>query len=512
MPRALLSVHDKTHLTKFAATLIELGWNLVASDGTEKALKSAGIEATPVEQITAMPEMLGGRVKTLHPAIHSGILATDRPEDLDELSQAGYAPINMVVCNLRPFQELVARGGVTLQDAVEQIDVGGVTLLRAAARNFFHVIVVCDTNDYGRIGAALKAGGSIDLQMRRDLAIKAFAHTRDYDTAIHAFLSQDMVSSLTSAALPEQLSFGMRRVATLEHGENVHQTAAYYSRRGMQTPLGARVVAGKALTYTNVLDLNGGWRAAIRFEEPIVIVMKCGTPTGIASGDDIASAYLKAFASDPVAAVGGTIVTNRPVDMAFVEALGTTLIDMIAAPSFNASALEALSSQRKTCRLVEIPQVYTDVELDIRSVYGGLLIQSADTGDPDGTTLKAVTQRTPSSNELAALQFAWKAVQHARSRAIVVAVADATVGIGGGLPNCADSARLATAKAGERAQGAVMASDSFLPTTEIVEIAAQTGISAIIQPGGSIRDSEIIAAANAANIAMVFTGTRHLKH
>ncbi len=512
MPRALLSVYDKTNLVKFASTLLELGWDLVASGGTEVTLKNSGLAVTSVEALTGMKELLDGRVKTLHPAIHAGILARDKPEDITSLKEFGYAPINMVVCNLYPFQDTVAQQGITLQDAIEQIDIGGVTLLRAAAKNFFHVIVVCDVNDYAKVGAELKASSQVDLATRRKLAVKAFAHTRDYDTAIHAFLSQDMVPSLIGSDLPRHLSVGMQQVETLRYGENPHQVAAYYSRATKTGPLGGTVLGGKQLSYNNILDLDAAWRAVSSFTEPTAVIVKHLNPTGIASGATLAEAFPKALASDPVSAYGGVMAVNRVVDDELVNGLGTLFIEAIAAPSFSPTAQVSLLSNRKNCRLIQIPQTFSGKEPEIRSVQGGMLVQSADIGDPEGATFQTVTERAPSPEEINALQFAWKAVQHVKSNAIVLAVSDTTLGIGGGLPSRVDATQLAVAKAGERARGSVLASDAFFPFADSIEVAIQAGVTAIIQPGGSIRDKEVIEAANKAGIAMVFTGTRHFRH
>lgn len=513
MPRALLSVYDKTGLVDFATRLLKLGWDFVASGGTERVLRDAGIPVTPVEQLTQVEEMLDGRVKTLHPAIHAGILARDREDDLAALKAHNYAPINMVVCNLYPFQQTVGRPGVTLQDAIEQIDVGGVTLLRSAAKNFLHVIVVCDPNDYTRIALALESDGQADLALRRNLAVKAFAHTRDYDTAIHAFLSQDIQhSTLYDALLPEQLSIAAMRGDMLRYGENPHQVAAYYSRRPGAGPLGGTVLGGKTLSYNNILDLDAAWRVVSSFSDPCVVIVKHLSPCGIAVGDSLASACPHAIASDPVSAFGGVIAVNRQVDEAFVNALGSLFVEAIAAPSFSAGAQALLTDKRKNCRLLQVPALFDGVELEIRSVHRGLLVQRADLGDPEGTAFKVVTQRAPTPAEVEALQFAWKATQHVKSNAIVLAASGATVGIGGGLPSRVDAVRLAISKAGDRAAGSVLASDAFFPFADGVEAAAAAGITAIIQPGGSIRDVEVIAAADKANIAMVFTGTRHFRH
>lgn len=514
MPRALLSVYDKTDLVKFASSLVELGWDLVASGGTEKTLREAGLAVTPVEQLTGVPEILDGRVKTLHPAIHAGILTRDRPEDIETLNQLGYAPISLVVCNLYPFQETVAKVGITLQDAIEQIDIGGVTLLRAAAKNFFHVTCICDPADYSRVTASLKASSDIELAMRRSLAIKAFAYTRDYDTAIHAFLARGttMTMAAVSDELPGQLSLGMKKVENLRYGENPHQQAAFYSRQSTDGPFGGTLLGGKQLSYNNILDLDSAWRTVSSFTEATVVIVKHLTPIGVASAETITSAYPLAFASDTVSAFGGVIAANRIVDETFVEALDTLFVEAIAAPGFTSNSQEILLEKRKNCRLVQIPHPYDGMDFDIRSVHRGLLVQKVDMGDPEGTIIKTVTQRAPNDQEREALEFAWKVVQHVKSNAIVVAIAGATVGVGGGLPSRVDAVKLAVAKAGDRARGAVLASDAFFPFADGIEAALAAGITAVIQPGGSIRDSEVIEAANKAGIAMVFTGTRHFRH
>jgi len=512
MPRALLSVSDKTGLQAFAAELIELGWELVASGGTEKHLQAAGLQVTPVEQLTGVQELLGGRVKTLHPAIHAGILMRDRTDDMEELAKHGFAPINMVVCNLYPFQQTVSQGNVTLQDAIEQIDIGGVTLLRAAAKNFFRVTTVCDPADYTRVIASLKAASEVELALRRNLATKAFAYTRDYDTAIHAYLSQDPAPVLQGDALPEYISFAIYQTDTLRYGENPHQSAAYYSQQSTGLPLGARQLGGKQLSYNNILDLDAAWRAISSFTAPTVVIVKHLTPTGIASEATIAAAYPNALASDPVSAFGGVIAVNQTVDDDFVEALDTLFVEAIAAPDFSPTAQATLTEKRKNCRMVQFSKSYESTMLDMRSVHGGYLIQRIDMGDPDGTLFKTVTERSPSPEELEALQFAWRAVQHVKSNAIVLGKTNRTVGIGGGLPSRVDAVQLAVQKAGEEAAGSVLASDAFFPFPDGIEAAAAAGVTAVIQPGGSIRDGQVIEAANKANIAMIFTGTRHFRH
>lgn len=513
MPRALVSVYDKTGLVELAAELVERGWELVASGGTEKALREAGLPVTPVNLLTGLPEMLEGRVKTLHPAIHAGILARDRQSDFDELAQHGFALISMVICNLYPFQETVAQPGITLQEAVEQIDIGGVALLRAAAKNFFRVVTLCDPADYSRVLASIKAVGDTDLALRRQLAVKAFAHTRDYDTAIHAYLTADTTFTLAEQGdLPRQLSLSLHAVSDLRYGENPHQSGAFYARMATDTPLGATVFGGKQLSYNNLLDVDAAWRTVSAFADPTVVIVKHLTPTGIATADTLSAAYQYALESDPVSAFGGIIAANRVIDDAFVEALGTLFIEVIAAPGFTPTAAAALHEGRKNCRLLQIPQPYDSAMLDIRTVHRGYLIQRIDTGDPEGTVWRTVTQRPPTPEELAAMQYAWKAVQHVKSNAIVLAHAGYTVGVGGGLPNRLDAVQIAVNRAGERARGAAMASDAFFPFPDGVEIAIRAGVTAIVQPGGAIRDAQVIAAADAANVAMVFTGVRHFRH
>lgn len=511
MPRALISVHDKTKLVELCRALVSMGWDLIASGGTARALADAGIDATPVERVTRHPEMLGGRVKTLHPAIHGGILARDTDEDMNALREQGYAPISMVVCNLYPFQQTVARPNVTLDEAVEQIDIGGVTLLRAAAKNFSRVCVVCDPADYERVIEQLRATGSIDPALRRQLAAKAFQLTRDYDTAIHAYLTSDGTPLDAIRELPESLSIGLHRIDTLRYGENPHQQAALYTTGVGDKPLGGTVHGGKALSYNNILDLDAAWRAVSSFDAPTVVIVKHLTPCGIASADSIAAAFPLALASDPTSAFGGVIAVNRGVDDGFVAALGDLFVEAIAAPSFTESAQTMLNQKRKNCRLLSI-EAAEPRSVEYRSVRGGMLVQTLDQGDPDTTNWRVVSQRKPNSEQMEALRFAWKAAQHVKSNAIVLAVKNATVGIGGGLPSRVDAARLAVEKAGKRANGSVMASDAFFPFADSIEVGVAAGISAIVQPGGSIRDNEVIAAADAADVAMIFTGVRHFRH
>jgi len=511
MPRALISVHDKVGLVEFGRSLIALGWDIVASGGTERALVDANVPVTPVEQVTGVAEMLGGRVKTLHPAIHAGILARDRDEDYRDLEANGYGPISMVVCNLYPFQETVAQPNIAMQDAIEQIDIGGVTLLRAAAKNFFRVTAVCDPFDYAAVLAVIQAEGEVPLAVRQRLAVKAFAHTRDYDTAIHAFLAGDPKPD-AETTLPDQISFGGKKVQAMRYGENPHQQAAYYSRKSGTSVLGGEQLAGKELSYNNILDLDAAWRTVSSFNEPTVVIVKHLTPTGVATDENLAEAYRAALASDPVSAFGGIIALNRAVDVNFVEALESIFLEAIAAPDFTPEAEALLIARRKNCRLVKITQPYDGSEIEVRSVHRGLLIQQVDMGDPEDSVFRVVTNKQPSMEELNTLKFAWNVVQHVKSNAIVLAQPNKTVGVGGGLPSRVDAVEIAIKKAANATNGAVMASDAFFPFADGIEAAIKAGVVAVIQPGGSIRDNEVIQAANDAGITMIFTGTRHFRH
>jgi phosphoribosylaminoimidazolecarboxamide formyltransferase/IMP cyclohydrolase len=513
MPRAIFSVSDKTAINSLASTLNELGWDLIASGGTAAHLREAGLPVTPVEVVTSAPEMLGGRVKTLHPAIHAGILATDAESDLQDLTTQGYAPIDLVVCNLYPFGETIRQQGTTLEQAIEKIDIGGVTLLRAAAKNFARVTVICDPADYERVDAMLRGAGAVNAATRQELAVKAFGHTRDYDTAIHAYLTQQAAAPPeTTVELPDTLSIALVKATSLRYGENPHQQAAFYAPRHADLPLSGELLGGKALSYNNLLDIDAAQRAVASFEAPTVVIVKHQTPTGIATNKTAAGAFGPALASDRVSAFGGVIAVNRVVDDAFVSELGDLFIEAIAAPDFTPTAQERLAKSRKNCRLVRMqPDEYARA-WQMRTIRGGFLVQTLDQGDPPEMNWRVVTRWKPAPDEMDTLRFAWQCVQHIPSNAIVLARPGTTVGVGGGLPSRVDAARLAITKAGPQAKGAVLASDAFFPFPDAIEIAAEAGITAIVQPGGSIRDASVIEAANEAGIAMVFTGVRHFKH
>jgi phosphoribosylaminoimidazolecarboxamide formyltransferase/IMP cyclohydrolase len=502
MPKAILSVHEKSGLVEFARGLQALDWTLIASGGTAKLLRENRIPVTEVADYTGSPEILGGRVKTLHPAIHGGLLARPAPSDLNELKKLGWDRIDLVACNLYPFQATVAKPGVALEEAIENIDIGGVTLIRAAAKNHQRVTLCCDPADYPAVLEELRCGG-VSEATRRRLAVKGFAHTAEYDSAIHAYLAGDQ-APLRIVAYPQQ---------KLRYGENPHQTATVYTYRGGKGPLGGKVLQqGKDFSYTNLLDMDTAWRAAASFERPTVVIVKQVSPCGIASCDSLDAAFRGALASDPVSAYGGVIAANRPVDDATVRAMSGLFIECIVAPGFSAAALELLA-KRRNCRLLEMPDTVIEPRFEFRSVNRGVLLQTSDFGDPEGTPeWKTVSKRKPTAEEWSDLQFAWNACRFVRSNAIVFAHGEATVGIGGGQPNRVDCVRIAAQRAGEKAQGAVMASDAFFPFPDSVQVAAEAGITAAIHPGGSVRDPEAIAAADASGMAMVVTGVRHFRH
>jgi phosphoribosylaminoimidazolecarboxamide formyltransferase/IMP cyclohydrolase len=503
MPKAILSVYDKTGLVDFACGLIELGWTLLASGGTARLLRENNLAVTDVAEYTGSPEILGGRVKTLHPAIHGGLLARANVSDLAELSGLGWEPIDVVAVNLYPFEDTVARPGVSLEEAIENIDIGGVTLIRAAAKNSERVTLVCDPGDYPAVLKELRAEG-IQPETRRKLALKGFRLTTRYDAAISTYLA-------LQSGEEADLSINLYPVQKLRYGENPHQSAELYAYQPGDGPFGGKTLQGKELSYTNLLDCDAAWKAALSFADPAVCIVKHASPCGIAANSELPEAFRLALASDPISAFGGVVACNRPVDAATVEAMGDLFMECILAPGFSQPARELLA-RRKNCRLIEMPDLNLEPAFELRSINRGILKQDLDLGDPPSAEWKVVSQREPAQEEWESLKFAWTACRHVKSNAIVFARGTATVGIGGGQPNRVDSVRIAAQRAGEKSRGAVMASDAFFPFPDSVEAAAQAGITAIIHPGGSIRDQESIAAADRAGIAMVTTGTRHFKH
>jgi len=508
--RALLSVWDKTGIVDIARRLHEIGFELISTGGPLRAIADAGIPVRAVSDVTGSPEMLGGRVKTLHPAIHGGLLARrDRPDQMAELASYGIGTIDLVVANLYPFGEVVSRPGVTLDDALEHIDIGGPTMIRAAAKNFPAVLVLVDPSDYEPVLDALAAGGldGVPLDMRRNLAAKAFAHVAAYDSVIAAYLRP-------AGGFPDHLPLAGERMATLRYGENPHQEAAIYrllNPRGTRGVAAWRVLSGKEMSYNNYLDAVAAWTAAADFPGPAVSIIKHNLPCGLATHEDLSQAFLTAHASDPVSAFGGVVALNRPVDAHTASLITDHFFEVVLAPAFSPDALEELR-RKKNLRVVEVPDTGMEDPLEVRVLDGAMLVQTLDRAEPDPASWKTVTRRAPTESELKSLAFAWRAVRHVKSNAIVLAIGTATVGIGGGQPNRVDAVRIAVERAGARARGSVLASDAFFPFPDGVEAAAEAGVTAIAQPGGSVRDAEVIAAADRAGIAMVFTGIRHFRH
>lgn len=506
--RAILSVSDKSGLAGFGRELANLGVELIATGGTARTLRDAGLDITPVEDLTGFPELLEGRVKTLHPVIHAGILAPRDAASLDEIEAHNIQPIDFVVCNLYPFEQTVAQSGVTLEQAVEQIDIGGVTLLRAAAKNFAHVTTVVDPADYDRVLEETRTNGETSADTRADLALKAFQHTAAYDTAISTHLAS--AAPAEAERFPDTMPFVLRKTQNLRYGENPHQAGALYTLPGVQGLAEAEQLHGKGLSFTNVLDIDTAWSLAYGFSDTTVVIIKHATPCGAASAATQVEAYRAALASDPVSAFGGIVGANQPIEADTAKAINKTFTEAVVAPDFTAEALKILT-EKHNIRLMRAPFA-PPATPDIRLLHGAVAAQELDQMDIDLEAFDVVTERPPTEEEWESLLFGWRVGQAVKSNAIVFTRGTATVGIGTGQPSRVDAVKLATWKARDKARGAVMASDAFFPFPDGVEEAAAAGITAVIQPGGSIRDEEVIEAANARNIAMVFTGKRHFRH
>ncbi|MDP3879248.1 MAG: bifunctional phosphoribosylaminoimidazolecarboxamide formyltransferase/IMP cyclohydrolase [Dehalococcoidales bacterium] len=514
--RAIISVSDKAGVTDFAKGLSQLGFDIFSTGGTKKTLAEAGVPVKSVSDITGFPEILDGRVKTLHPLIYGGILARrDLPEHMAEIAKNNIGNIDLVAVNLYPFVQTVAKQGVGLEEALENIDIGGPSMLRASAKNFPGVIVVVDPADYGPVLEKLKTG-DLALEERKRLAQKAFQHVATYDTAIAQYLRQD-----SGEIFPEEMTIALQKRYDLRYGENPHQKAAFYAERdvvgGKSTGITwAKQLGGKELSFNNILDADAAWGAATDFAAPTVSVVKHTNSCGLASHEDIAEAYRRAFSGDPVAAFGGIVAANRKVTLAMAEAMKSVFYEIVIAPEYDADALKLLQRKKDLRILIaELPPGYGEAEpeyLDLRRVKGGLLVQTSDSLPEKSVKLKTVTRREPTKAEIDDLLFAWRAVKHIKSNAIVLAKDKMIVGMGAGQPSRIISARVARDKAGEKARGSVLASDAMFPFSDVVEAAAAAGVTAIIQPGGSIRDEDSIKAADDNNIAMVFTGTRHFRH
>jgi phosphoribosylaminoimidazolecarboxamide formyltransferase / IMP cyclohydrolase len=522
--RALVSVHDKTGVVDLAKALTGFGVEIVSTGGTAKLLRDSGVAVRDVSEVTGFPEMMNGRVKTLHPRIHGGILARrDVPAHLEALETHGIPPIDLVVVALYPFEETIATPGVTLAEAIEQIDVGGPTMIRAAAKNHASVAVVTHASQYAGVLDELKAtGGELAAGTRARLAQEAFRRTAQYDAAIASYLrtQQAAQAARDPDEFPHPLRLEAERALLLKYGENPHQAAAFY-RFGGGPAIGLAAMKqlhGPELGYNNLLDFSAALGLLLEFDDPAAVVIKHTNPCGAALSETVGAAMGKAKACDPVSIYGGIVGVNRVLDMTVVRELAGIFVEILFAPGFHRDALEELERTKKKCRVFEVPCDRRALPArlpEYRSVLGGLLAQSSDQADLDPAALKVVSRRAPTDAELRALRFAWRVGKHAKSNAIVLASADQVVGVGAGQMNRVDSARLAVMRAREvglATEGSVCASDAFFPFRDGLDVVAKAGATAVIQPGGSLRDEDVIAAADEHGMAMVFTGMRHFRH
>lgn len=516
--RAILSVYDKDGVVPLARGLADHGVEILSTGGTARMLLEEGIEIQRIADLTGFPEMLDGRVKTLHPKVHAGILALrDRDQHVADLERQGIAPIDLVVVNLYPFEQTARMDDIGLEEIVEMIDIGGPTLVRAAAKNFRHVGVVVDPRDYGPVLDEIRDDGRLSDDTRFRLAHKAFRHTASYDTAIFSFLSQlepDGSRKRADSLFPQKLSFELEKVQDLRYGENPHQRAAFYADMQSNEATLSRAVQlqGKELSFNNILDLDAAMGAVASLDGCGCVVVKHNNPCGAAIGRDPVSAFEGAKAGDPVSAFGGIVAFNREIGPGAAEALTSMFLEAVIAPGFSADAREILSRKKKL-RVLEWGDVrnYRRSGLDIRRTAGGCLLQEWDTDDPLNE-MRVVTSREPSADEWNALKLGWRISRHVKSNAIVFANAQRVTGVGAGQMSRVDSVRLAHQKAGDAAHGSVMASDAFFPFRDGVDAAAEAGVTAVIQPGGSIRDKEVVEAADEHGMAMVLTGRRQFRH
>ncbi len=509
--RAVISVSDKAGVVDFARGLQEQGVEIFSTGGTKRSLEAAGVKVHSISDLTGFPEILDGRVKTLHPAVHGGILARrDLPQHLSELSQNRIEPLDMVVVNLYPFVETVRKPDVALDQALENIDIGGPTMIRSAAKNYPSVLVVVDPRDYDAVLQGLRQGG-IDLQSRKKLAQKAFQHVAVYDTAIAQYLNED--------AFPEEMTVALRKQRSLRYGENPHQEAAFYmeqSVRQRHDGLGSlEQLGGPEISFNNLLDLDAALNLLSDFTAPTIAIIKHNNSCGLASHDDPAEAYRRALAGDPVAAFGGIVASNRGIGLAAATEIDKTHYDAVVAPEYEEKALELLS-RKASLRLVRVAPypgtTRSESRLTFRHIRGGFLAQAPDSLAESELQPRTVTRRQPTETELADLLFSWRAVKGIKSNAIVIARDQALLGMGAGQPSRVVSVELALKRAGDQARDSVLASDAFFPFPDGPELAIKQGVTAIIQPGGSVRDDEVIALADRHNVAMVFTGVRHFLH
>ena len=511
--RALISVSDKTGVIEFAQELSKLGYEIVSTGGTAKAISDAGIKDINVSDITGFPECLDGRVKTLHPNIHAGILAMrDNPEHMEQLRKLNIDTIDIVVINLYPFKQTILKEHVELEEAIENIDIGGPTMIRAAAKNYQDVAVIVDPDDYGTVLEELKQTGSVSRKTKFKLAYKVFEHTSHYDTLIAKYLREQIGEEL----FPETLTLTFEKAQDMRYGENPHQKAVFYKEVGHNPGCltSAKQLHGKELSYNNINDTNGAIELLKEFDEPTVVAVKHANPCGVASANSIYEAYIKAYEADPVSIFGGIVAANREIDAKTAEEINKIFIEIVIAPSFTEEAM-AILTRKKNIRILELPSISAKLPvgaLDMKKVAGGLLVQEINNQLINMDDIQYVTDRKPTEKEMQDLIFAWKVVKHTKSNGIALAKDLQSIGIGPGQTNRITALELAIKYGGERVKGSVMASDAFFPFPDCVEAAAAAGITAIIQPGGSIRDQESIDACNKYGIAMIFTGMRHFKH
>jgi phosphoribosylaminoimidazolecarboxamide formyltransferase/IMP cyclohydrolase len=508
--RAIISVSDKSGVVDFARGLKELDIEIFSTGGTRKSLEAAGVNIRGISELTGFPEILDGRVKTLHPAVHGGILARrDLPQHLSQLTENQIGPIDLVVVNLYPFVATVKKPGVSLDEALENIDIGGPSMIRSAAKNFASVLVVVDPRDYDTVVQKLRAG-DVDREYRKGLAHKAFQHVAVYDTAIAQYLNEEV--------FPEEMTVALKKARNFRYGENPHQRAAFYIEQNVKQKQNGLAsleqLSGPEISFNNLLDLDAALNVLADFAAPTIAIMKHNNSCGLASHNDLAEACRRALTGDPVAAFGGIVASNRTLDMATAQEIAKSHYDAIVAPEYQEEALELLR-RKESLRLAKVtpylpspPEAY----LDFRRVRGGFLAQVPDTLAEPELKPRAVTDRQPSEAELSDLVFAWKAVKGIKSNGIVVAKDKTLLGMGAGQPSRVVAVQLALERAGDRAKGSVLASDAFFPFPDGPELAIRCGVTAIIQPGGSVRDKEVIELANKYNVAMVFTGVRHFRH
>lgn len=508
--RALVSVSDKRGVVEFAKALQDLGWQIIATGGTMTRLRESGVNVINISDVTGFPEICDGRVKTLHPKVHGGLLGRrDLPDHIRQLEENGIEFIDMVCVNLYPFEATIAKEGVTMEDAVENIDIGGPSMLRSAAKNFRDVTVVCDPSDYDKVLSEIRESGNTTLDTRLKLSAKAYTHTALYDSHIATYMRR-------AAGLDEKLFLAFDQVQSLRYGENPHQQAMFY-RSETEVPYSvayAKQLGGKELSYNNIQDANAALQIVREFDEPFAVGLKHMNPCGAAVGKDIKDAWTKAYEADKVSIYGGIVAVNRPLDGETAKLMKPIFLEIVMAPKFEPEALEVFAS-KKNLRLLEVRMEKSDVkQKQYVGVTGGLLVQDADMTCKEITADMCVTERKPDAAELADMNFGWRVVKHVKSNAIVVVKNGATVGVGAGQMNRVGSAEIALeeAKAAGHTEGLVLASDGFLPFDDTVEFASKYGVTAIVQPGGSIRDEDSIKKANEKGITMLFTGMRHFKH